>query len=75
MDDAMLLRWGAFFAFNFFVNFLDDIDAVFPLHLCCYLIAIIRFLRARKFDLVKAKEMIIDCEKWRQEFGVEDIVK
>jgi len=36
---------------------------------------LLRFLRARKFDLVKAKEMIIDCEKWRIEFGVDDIVK
>ena len=34
-----------------------------------------RFLRARKFDIIKAKEMLIDCEKWRVEFEVEDIVK
>ena len=36
---------------------------------------IYRFLRARKFDLVKAKEMLLDCEKWRIDFGVDDIVK
>jgi hypothetical protein len=36
---------------------------------------LLRFLRARKFDLVKSKEMIIICEKWRKEFGVDDIVK
>jgi len=36
---------------------------------------LLRFLRARKFDIVKAKEMLLDCEKWRVEFGVEDIVK
>ncbi|PPQ81318.1 hypothetical protein CVT26_014433 [Gymnopilus dilepis] len=33
------------------------------------------FLRARKFDLAKAKEMIINAEKWRKEFGVDEIVK
>jgi len=36
---------------------------------------LLRFLRARKFDLVKAKEMFIAAEKWRKEFGVDDIVK
>ncbi|KIJ26775.1 hypothetical protein M422DRAFT_272117 [Sphaerobolus stellatus SS14] len=36
---------------------------------------LLRFLRARKFDLVKAKEMFAACEKWRQEFGVDDIVQ
>lgn len=34
-----------------------------------------RFLRARQFDLLKAKEMLLDCEKWRKEFGVDDIIK
>ena len=34
-----------------------------------------RFLRARKFDHVKTKEMLLDAEKWRKEFGVDDIVK
>ncbi|QRW15846.1 ribosomal RNA small subunit methyltransferase mra1 [Rhizoctonia solani] len=36
---------------------------------------LLRFLRARKFDLVKSKEMIIACEEWRKKFGVDDIVK
>jgi len=36
---------------------------------------LLRFLRARKFDLPKAKEMFINCEKWRKDFGVDDIVK
>jgi len=36
---------------------------------------LLRFLRARKFDLVKSKEMLLAAEKWRKEFGVEDIVK
>jgi hypothetical protein len=35
---------------------------------------LLRFLRARKFDLVKAKEMLAAEEKWRKEFGVDDIV-
>jgi hypothetical protein len=36
---------------------------------------LLRFLRARKFDLIKAKKMFTDCEKWRKEFGVENLVK
>ncbi|KAL6304049.1 CRAL-TRIO domain-containing protein [Sparassis latifolia] len=32
-----------------------------------------RFLRARKFDLAKAKAMIIACEEWRKDFGVDEI--
>ncbi|KAG9096984.1 cytosolic factor, phosphatidylinositol/phosphatidylcholine transfer protein [Ceratobasidium sp. 370] len=36
---------------------------------------LLRFLRARKFDLPRAKEMFINCENWRKEFGVDDIVK
>ncbi|KAJ7931337.1 CRAL-TRIO domain-containing protein [Mycena leptocephala] len=36
---------------------------------------LLRFLRARKFDVAKAKEMFIANEKWRKDFGVDDIVK
>jgi hypothetical protein len=32
-----------------------------------------RFLRARKFDLAKAKVMFIDCEKWRKDFKVDEL--
>ncbi|KAK6462933.1 phosphatidylinositol/phosphatidylcholine transfer protein Sec14p [Scheffersomyces coipomensis] len=35
---------------------------------------LLRFLRARKFDLFKAQEMFVNCEKWRKEFGVNDIL-
>ncbi|CAA7268985.1 unnamed protein product [Cyclocybe aegerita] len=35
---------------------------------------LLRFLRARKFDLVKTKEMLLNAEKWRKDFGVDDIV-
>ncbi|KAF5363520.1 hypothetical protein D9756_000979 [Leucocoprinus leucothites] len=36
---------------------------------------LLRFLRARKFDVVKAKEMLLNCEQWRKDFGVDEIVK
>lgn len=32
-----------------------------------------RFLRARKFDLVKAKIMWIDTQNWRKSFGVDEL--
>ncbi|KAG8732700.1 cytosolic factor, phosphatidylinositol/phosphatidylcholine transfer protein [Ceratobasidium sp. 423] len=35
---------------------------------------LLRFLRARKFDLAKSRKMIIECEEWRKNFGVDDIV-
>jgi len=35
---------------------------------------LLKFLRARKFDVPKAKAMLIACEQWRKEFGVDDIV-
>ncbi|KAF9050959.1 hypothetical protein BDZ89DRAFT_1056865 [Hymenopellis radicata] len=36
---------------------------------------LLRFLRARKFDVALAKKMLYDCEEWRKSFGVDDIVK
>ncbi|KAF7375068.1 CRAL-TRIO domain-containing protein [Mycena sanguinolenta] len=36
---------------------------------------LLRFLRARKFDVPKAKEMFCNNEKWRKDFGVDDIVQ
>jgi hypothetical protein len=35
---------------------------------------LLRFLRARKFDLVKAKEMLLNAEAWRKETNVDDLV-
>lgn len=37
--------------------------------------ALLRFLRARKFDILKAKKMLIEEEEWRKEFGVDDLVQ
>lgn len=34
---------------------------------------LLRFLRARKFDLPKAQLMWENNEKWRKEFGADDI--
>lgn len=36
---------------------------------------LLRFLRARKFDVQKAKEMILSAEAWRKDFGVDDLVE
>ncbi|RHZ67557.1 SEC14 family lipid-binding protein [Aspergillus thermomutatus] len=38
-------------------------------------LTMLRFLRARKFDVAAAKTMFIDCEKWRKEFGTDDLVR
>lgn len=58
---------------------------VTDIHLICYAgwfdedrhddATLLRFLRARRFDLAKTKEMIMAAEKWRKEFGVADILK
>ncbi|KAA1476714.1 hypothetical protein DENSPDRAFT_843780 [Dentipellis sp. KUC8613] len=36
---------------------------------------LLRFLRARNFEVPKAKAMIISAEEWRIEFGIEEIMK
>ncbi|KAJ6522788.1 CRAL-TRIO domain-containing protein [Mycena vulgaris] len=36
---------------------------------------LLRFLRARKFDVPKTKEMLLAAEKWRKEFGVDELVR
>ncbi|KII96177.1 hypothetical protein PLICRDRAFT_49072 [Plicaturopsis crispa FD-325 SS-3] len=36
---------------------------------------LLRFLRARKFDVPKAKAMLLAAEQWRKDFGVDEIVK
>lgn len=37
--------------------------------------SMLRFLRARKFDVTQARIMFIECEKWRKDFGVDEIVR
>ena len=36
---------------------------------------LLRFLRARKFDVEKAKDMFVKCEAWRETEGVNTILK
>ncbi|KAI9809631.1 MAG: cytosolic factor, phosphatidylinositol/phosphatidylcholine transfer protein [Sarcosagium campestre] len=38
-------------------------------------LTLLRFLRARKFNVELSKQMFIDSEKWRKEFGVDDLVR
>ena len=71
MSDAMLLRWGPSIFLSFICYFL-----LLNMVVCIsFFFLRFRFLRARKFDLVKAKEMLISAEKWRKDFKVDEIVK
>lgn len=36
---------------------------------------LLRFLRARKWDVAAAKQMLTEAEQWRRDFGVDDIVQ
>ncbi|KAE8151014.1 CRAL-TRIO domain-containing protein [Aspergillus avenaceus] len=38
-------------------------------------LSLLRFLRARKFDVAAAKTMFVDTEKWRKEFGTDELVR
>ncbi|GAM39049.1 phosphoglyceride transfer family protein [Talaromyces pinophilus] len=38
-------------------------------------LTLLRFLRARKFNVEAAKAMFIECEKWRKEFGTDELVR
>jgi len=35
----------------------------------------VRFLRARKFDVPKAKVMLFSAEQWRKEKNVDELVR
>jgi len=36
---------------------------------------LLRFLRARKFDVAKAKAMLLSAEQWRRDFGIEELME
>lgn len=38
-------------------------------------LTLLRFLRARKFNVEAAKAMFVECEKWRKEFGTDELVR
>ncbi|RAL10898.1 SEC14 family lipid-binding protein [Aspergillus homomorphus CBS 101889] len=38
-------------------------------------LTLLRFLRARKFDVAAAKAMFVESEKWRKEFGTDELVR
>ncbi|KAL4928447.1 SEC14 family lipid-binding protein [Aspergillus undulatus] len=38
-------------------------------------LTLLRFLRARKFDVAASKLMFVESEKWRKEFGTDDLAR
>lgn len=51
-------------------------DVVEPLtSQCCFLSLISRFLRARKWNVAMAKQMILEAERWRKENNVDSILQ
>ncbi|RAK99830.1 SEC14 family lipid-binding protein [Aspergillus ibericus CBS 121593] len=38
-------------------------------------LTLLRFLRARKFDVAAAKTMFVECEKWRKDFGTDELAR
>jgi len=48
----------------------EEREAVFERRLDT--LTLLRFLRARKFDVNKSKDMFIECEKWRKETKLDD---
>ncbi|RDL32537.1 Uncharacterized protein BP5553_08993 [Venustampulla echinocandica] len=38
-------------------------------------LTLLRFLRARKFDVALAEQMFVDCEKWRKETQLDELVR
>merc|ERR1711939_1117389 len=38
-------------------------------------LTLLRFLRARKFDVQLAEKMFVECEQWRKEFNLDDLVQ
>ena len=52
-----------------------DLALVRPPHPHPHPVPSARFLRARKFDVVKAKEMLLACEQWRIDFKVDELMK
>ncbi|CAD6455208.1 e1b3b0a1-8cae-4f74-82f2-6b30a941f5f3 [Sclerotinia trifoliorum] len=38
-------------------------------------LTLLRFLRARKFDVTFSEKMFVDAEQWRKEFGLDELVR